>query len=95
MAYPGEHEHKTYQDYVIEKQSQGEQPKSKDEWRKEQKGTQKTSSIKPLADDAREALQTAEDRNARSQTLRDESLKQVAKSMDSSERRKKEYGDAG
>lgn len=34
MAYPGEKENVEYQQYVIEKQSNGEEPLQKDEWRK-------------------------------------------------------------
>ena len=37
MAYPGESEHKDYMDYVIERQEQGMDYMSKEEWRKQRK----------------------------------------------------------
>ena len=34
MAYPGEPENKEYMDYVVDVQSRGEAPLTKEEWRK-------------------------------------------------------------
>lgn len=39
MALPGEKEHKEYMDYVIEMQSNGQEPLPKDEWRKTMKNS--------------------------------------------------------
>lgn len=37
MAYPKEQEHDAYQQYVIEAQANGQEPLSKEEWRKQMK----------------------------------------------------------
>ena len=37
MSYPGENENKEYMDYVIEMQSNGNEPLPKEAWRKKKK----------------------------------------------------------
>lgn len=49
MAYAGENEHKEYMDYVINEQSNGRTPLSKEEWRKKKGASNDSQGVKTTA----------------------------------------------